>query len=124
VFRDQVLRAPPERWDVAYAKVDGSLPLDELKSTSGGDVLYLQGAIDVSAAGPVKVQADSAAGIRLWIDEVAVPHDSPGITTPQAAGRHSITVRVDRTARPSRAIRVEIAKPAGSTAEFTVVGGR
>ena len=121
-LRDQILRAPPEKWDVVYAKVDGSLPLDEARSKSGGsDVVYLQGAIDVSAPGPVKVQADSAAGTRLWIDEVAGP---PAMIVPLAPGRHSITVRVDTAARPARTLRVEIVKPPGSAAEFTVVGGR
>ncbi len=122
-LRDQILRAPTDKWDVAYAKVDGSLPLDEMKSKSGGNVLYLQGAIDVSAAGAVMVQADSAAGMRLWIDDAAAAPSSSSMNTTLSPGRHSITLRVDTSARPSRTIRVEVAKPAGSTAEFTVVGG-
>ncbi len=123
-LRNQVLRAPSEKWDVAYAKVDGSLPLDEVKSKSGGDVLYLQGSIDVSAAGEVKVQADSAARVQLWIDETAAPPQSSSLTLPLPAGRHSITVRVDTSGRHLRTIRVEVAKPTGSPAEYTVVGGR
>jgi putative heme-binding domain-containing protein len=125
VLRDQVFRAPPEKWNVAYAKVDGALPLDEARSkSSGGNVVYLQGAIEVSAPGPITVQADSAAGVRLWIDEVAGAADSPAMTTPLAVGRHFVTVRVDTAARRSRTIRVDVAKPVGSTAEYTVVGGR
>jgi putative heme-binding domain-containing protein len=124
IFRDQVLGAEPGKWDVAYAKVDGLLPLEEAISRSGGKVVYLQGAIEVSAAGDLKVEADSAAGVRLWIDEVAGSPDSRSISTPLTVGRHSITVRVDTAVRPSRVIRVEVAKPAGSTVEFTVVGGR
>jgi putative heme-binding domain-containing protein len=124
ILREQVLRAAPEKWDVAYAKVDGSLPLDEAISKSGGKVVYLQGAIDVSAAGAVRVQADSAPGVHLWFDELPLPSGSPSLTIPLAAGRHDITLRVDTAARPSRSIRVEVAKPPGSTAEFTVVGGR
>ena len=124
ILRGQVLRAAPEKWDVAYAKVDGSLPLDDAISKSGGEVVYLQGAIDVSAAGAVRVQADSAPGVHLWIDELPVPSGSPSLTIPLAAGRHDITLRVDTAARPSHSIRVEVAKPPGSTVEFTVVGGR
>jgi putative heme-binding domain-containing protein len=122
-LRDQILRAPLEKWDVAYAKVDGSLPLDEVKSKSSGNVFYLQGAIDVSSTGPVKVQADSAAGMRLWIDDAAAAPSSSSMSTTLSPGRHSITLRVDTAARPSRTIRVEVAKPAGSSAEFTVGGG-
>ena len=124
IFGDQILRAEPERWDVAYAKVDGSLPLDEAVSKSGAKVVYLQGELDVSAAGVVKVQVDSAEGLHLWIDELAVLPALPSTSRPLGVGRHSITVRVDTAARPSPAIRVEVAKPAGSTAEFTVVGGK
>ncbi len=124
MFRDQVKGAPPEKWAVAYAKADGSLPLDELRSKNSGDVLYLQGAIDVSAAGAVKIDADSATGARLWFDETAATPGSASLTLPVATGRHSITVRVDTHTRPSRTIRIQVAKPPGSTAEFTVVGGR
>ena len=119
------LSAEPERWDVAYAKVDGSLPLDEAISKSGGEVVvYLQGAIDVSAAGPVKVQADSAAGVRLWIDESPLRRVA-SLSTPLAAGT-AFDHRCESIWPHGRraAIRVEVAKPPGSTAEFTVVGGR
>ena len=53
-----------------------------------------------------------------------LPPGSAAVSMPLAAGRHSITLRVDTTARQSQEIRVEVVKPAGSTAEFTVVGGR
>ena len=99
MLRDQVLLAPPEKWEVAYAKVDGSLPLDALKSKNRGNVLYLQGAIDVSAPGAVKIEADSASGARLWLDETAAPPESASLTLPVATGRHSITIRVDMRAR-------------------------
>jgi putative heme-binding domain-containing protein len=124
VFRDQVLGAPPAEWDVAYAKVDGSLPLEEAISRSGGKVVYLQGGIDVSAAGAVKVQADSAAGVRLWIDDLPAAPGSAALSAPLSTGRHLITLRVETTARPTNAVRVELVKPPGSKAEFTVGGGR
>ena len=125
IFHDLVLRAEPERWDVAYAKVDGSLPLGEAVSKTGAKVVYLQGEIEVSAAGSVKVKVDSAEGVHLWIDEQPVP---PGPESPSVrlatTGRHAITLRVDTVARKSPAIRVEVIKPPASQAEFTVVGGR
>jgi putative heme-binding domain-containing protein len=124
VFRDQVLRVEPERWDVAYAKVNGSLPLDEAVSKSGAKVAYLQGEIDVSAAGLVTVRTDSAVGTHLWIDDRPFPAGSSAMTVPLGAGRHSITVRIDTKARPSMTITVEIVKPPGSHAEFAIVGGR
>jgi hypothetical protein len=87
-------------------------------------VLYLQGEIEVSVAGKIRIQLDSPQGIRLWVDGQPAPSGAPAFEAAVGAGRHSITLRVENKARASREIRVEIAKPHGSHAEFTVVGGR
>jgi putative heme-binding domain-containing protein len=123
LFRDQVLKAEPDRWTTSYAKVAGSLPLDELTQQTGGTVLYLQGEIDVSNAGPVRAQLDSADGVRFWIDDKQAPPDTPTLVTTLETGRHTVTLRIDRKARSSHEIKAEVTKPTGSTAEFTVVGG-
>ncbi len=122
-FRDQVFRALPDRWAVAYAKVAGTLPLEEVVPTSGSPIVYLQGEIDVSNAGPIKIQLDSPEAAVVWVDELPVPAGTPSSSTPLSTGRHAITLRIDTSARRSREIRIELVKPAGSTAEFTVVGG-
>jgi putative heme-binding domain-containing protein len=121
--RDQVLKAEPDRWTTSYAKVTGSLPLDELTAQTGDKILYLQGEINVSNAGPIRFALDSADGVRFWIDEEPAPPATPTVITPLTAGRHTVTVRVDTSARSSHDIKVEVAKPTGSSAEFTVVGG-
>jgi putative heme-binding domain-containing protein len=123
-FRDQVLRAEADRWATAYAKVAGSLPLDELISVAGGPVLYLQGEIDVSITGEIRIQLDSPDGTRFWVDDQPAPSGTAALTTTPGPGRHSVTLRVDTNARKSHDIQVEVAKPSGSPAAFTVVGGR
>jgi putative heme-binding domain-containing protein len=125
-LREQVLAAPSERWISAYSKVSGFLPLSESPITTGtgGNVAYLKGEIDVSTGGPIQIQLDSAGGANVWIDDEPAAVDSTRIPATPAPGRHSITLRIDRAKRPSRELKVEITKPAGSTAEFTVVGGR
>jgi putative heme-binding domain-containing protein len=122
-FRDQVLKAEPSRWATAYAKLAGSLPLDEVTTQTGGQVLYLQGEINVSNAGPIRVQADSPEGLRFWIDDEPVPADASAVVSTLVAGRHTVTLRVDTKARATHEIKVEVTKPSGSPAEFTVVGG-
>jgi hypothetical protein len=124
VFRAQIVEAEPSRWAIAYAKVAGSLPLDELGAMTGSKVLYLQGEINVSSPGPIRVQLDSGDGTHFWIDEVCAPEDAAALITDAAAGRHTVTLRVDTQARASREIEVEVTKPSGSRAEFTVAGGR
>jgi len=123
-FRDQVLRAEPHRWGTAYAKLAGSLPLDELASATSPAVLYLQGEINVSIGGAIRIQLDSVQGTRFWVDDEPAAEGARALTKTLAAGTHSITLRIDPKARPSREIKVEVDKPAGSTAEFTAVGGR
>ena len=122
-FRDQVLKAEPSRWTTAYAKLAGSLPLDEVTTQTGGQVVYLQGEINVSNAGPIRVQTDSPEGVRFWIDDEPAPADASAAVSTLAAGRHSVTLRVDTKARAAHEIKVEVTKPSGSPAEFTVVGG-
>jgi hypothetical protein len=108
-----------------YAKVDGALPLGEAAGVTGGSkILYLQGEIDVTAAGAVKISPRYPGGIWFWVDELPAPLRTREFTTSVINGRHAITVRVDLEDRRHGELRIEIDKPAGSTAEFTVVGGK
>src|SRR5690606_6225463 len=52
-FSERVLSAPEGQWFPVYAKVAGGLPLDEVAARLKGDVLYLRGEFDVTAAGNV-----------------------------------------------------------------------
>jgi putative heme-binding domain-containing protein len=124
LFHDEIKKSEPGRWTTAYAKVGGALPLDELTMLTSSTVLYLQGEISVSIAGPVRIQLDSASGVTLWVDDDKAPNDRIEFVTTLAAGRHTMTLRVDAKERLLPEIKVEVMKPAGSPAEFTVVGGR
>ena len=83
-FRDHILRAEPNRWKTAYAKLAGSLPLDELTSATGPEILYLQGEIIVSIGGAIRFQLDSAEGVRFWVDDEPTAEGAVG---DQDAGR-------------------------------------
>ena len=124
MFRDQILQAGPERWTSAYAKVNGSLPLNELTGSTGGKPLYLQGELNVTTGGPIRLQLDATDKASFWVDDQVAPAESKEFTITLAAGRHTITLRIDPKVRSSREIKVEINKPSGSPTEFTVVGGR
>ncbi len=124
-LRDQVLASPPDRWDTVYAKVSGALPLDEAAAASGGSqVLYVQGELNVTAAGAIRITPRFPEGIRFWIDDLPAPAGTGEFTASVMPGRRLITVRVDVPERPQRELRIEVDKSAGSTAEFTVVGGK
>ncbi len=124
-LRDQVLHLPPDRWGTVYARVSGSLPLDEaVRSAGGGPVLYLQGELDVTALGTIRICPAFPEAIRFWVDDVAAPIGTREFATSVTPGRHAVTLRVENAERMHREIRMTVDKPSGSTAEFTVVGGK
>ena len=121
LFREHVLDAPAEAWTTAYAKVGGALPLAELAS-AGPAVLWLQGTIDVSQAGPIAVEISSTEPAQLWID--AEPFDNQTrVEREFSAGKHTLTFRVQLSDRPDAELKVELSKPAGSSAQFVVING-
>ncbi len=124
-LRDQVIGAAPIRWETVYAKASGALPLDDAAAVAGGSkVLYLQGEIDVSAAGTIRISPTYPEAIRYWLDDLAAPAGTREFTTSVMQGHHAVTVRVDTADRSHPEVKIAIDKPAGSMAEFTVVGGK
>jgi putative heme-binding domain-containing protein len=121
IFREHVLDAPAEAWLSAYAMTAGDLPLAELGKP--GAVLFLQGELEVVEAGAVTVVVDSAETVQLWID--AEPFEARSKPTVELAkGRHRITLRtIVGGGAESPRVKVELLKPAGSKAQFDVVGG-
>ncbi len=122
VFRQFVLGAKPEAWETVYGMVSGVLPLDEIKKTVKGDVIYLQGEIEASQAGPVTFALDAQEPTRVWIDGQAFD-EKKKFETNLTRGRHLITLRVETGAVKAGGIKVELLKPAGSNAQFEVVNG-
>ena len=121
VLREQVLDASADEWLPAYATVGGSLPLAELAPARPA-VLYLQGEIDVSQAGPIAIDITTAEPLHAWLD--AEPFESARrIERSLTAGRHTLTIRVEVGEREEPQLRVLVAKPEGSPAQFVVVSG-
>jgi hypothetical protein len=103
--------------------VTGALPLNDLVSQTSEKVAYVQGEITVSAAGPITFRFNSDKGLSAWLDDQPLTTgESPTIEVSE--GAHKLTLKVDATARDQKPIRVEVVKPEGSSAEFSVVGGR
>ena len=132
IQRWRLLRSPPtdpakalkvdaNLWQPAYALVPGTLPLDELAAQAGGPVLYLRGEVNVTAAGPVEFRLGSSEGVSAWVD--GKPAEGATFAAELEPGVHALTLRVDTAARRAP-LKVEVVKPEGSSAEFTVVGGR
>lgn len=111
-----------DRWVPVYATTGGNLPLADCANLAKLPVVYLLGEVDVVEAGPVELRLDSQDGILAWVDG----NEHPDLGTPAelTAGRHSIVLRVDTANRKSPVLKLELEKPADSSAQFNVVDGQ
>lgn len=112
-------------WEPAYARFDGGLPLAGLGTLAAVKNQFMsvppfsivRFEFDAARAGRVALQFNTAAGLQLWLD--GKPLDAADRTTVDvAAGRHTVTVAVDRVRR-SEPLRCElvddVTSPAGAT---------
>lgn len=121
-IRQFVLGSQPDDWLPVYGKVAGALPLEELRPGKSPTVLILQGEVQVNDAGTIGFQVASTETVQTWVD--AEPFDTRRqFELALQPGRHTITVRVEVSAREAPELKVELTKPEGSTVQFEVVGG-
>lgn len=115
-------------WEPAYSRVDGGLPVDELPPFSPhrdlDPVSFARCEIDVSTAGKVGLDFRDVEGVNLWID------GKPAKLTPKlietidlAAGRHTLTIAVNRKTHTSP-LRLKLADGEGSPAKAEFVMGK
>ena len=128
-FRVAVLDAAPESWMPLYAWTSGDLPTREILAASGGPIGLVQGELAVSASGPIQLRfgPGSHPHLTAWLDDQPISIGPVGDATVTVdPGTHRLTIRVDATNDRESVgpIRVEILRVPGSTAEFSVVGGR
>jgi hypothetical protein len=121
LFEDRVLKSGQGL--PIYARVDGSLPVEEAVRQAQSPVIYVQGEFDVQTAGPVGIRIDSPAPSFVWIDSDSM---APGgeVVTNATAGRHAITLRIDVTGHEHADVRLELFKPVDSPAVFATVDGQ
>ncbi|HMC11818.1 MAG TPA: hypothetical protein VKH44_11030 [Pirellulaceae bacterium] len=121
ILREHVLDTSADEWATAYGTVGGGLPLAELTRERPA-VLYLQGEIDVSQAGPVAIDIACTEATQVWLD--AEPFEAAKhVERELAAGKHTLTFRVEIGSQPDPQLKAELTKPAGSSAQFAVVNG-
>ncbi|MBS0263442.1 MAG: HEAT repeat domain-containing protein [Planctomycetes bacterium] len=121
-IRELLQNSNPEQWSPAYSQVAGVLPLDELRQGNQRTVVYLRGEVQVNEPGPVAVKLETGEPTHLWIDAVAFD-DQKDCEVTLEPGRHQILVRVEISNRPAPGLKVQLTRPAGSTAQWEIVGG-
>lgn len=121
-FRRVIPAADAQVWQPYYARVDGTLPVEEL-TRGDAQPVYLLGEIDVRTAGAVGLKFNGTAGLDLWVNGDHIDTLSKSFATDFPEGRQAFVLRIDPAQRPSKAVRVELFKPEGSTAVAEPVGG-
>ncbi|WP_437185221.1 hypothetical protein SH668x_002319 [Planctomicrobium sp. SH668] len=112
-----------DAWSSVYAKVNGTLPLTELAERLNSRVFYVLGEVSCTKAGPATLHINNDAGVTLWIDDEKL---SPGTEVPieLTEGTHKIVIRIDLDQRQDLGLKLELGRPASSSAEFQVVDGQ
>jgi putative heme-binding domain-containing protein len=122
VVRQKLLEANSGPWMPLYSKVAGDLPLDEAAAHSSSTVVYVQGEVNVTRAGDVRIHLNSADQVQTWVD--AEPFEAQAdFTLRLEEGVHKLTFRIDTAARKEKHLKVELLKPEGTEVEFEPVGG-
>jgi len=123
-FEAQIVKGTGLRWNSAYGKTAGGLPLDELVASdgSGVQILWLQGEIMADAAGPVDLGVVVPEGSAAWIGGTRLDLGATN-AVPLAKGGNKLTLRVPATQGQGQEIKAEVRKPKGSPRRIDVVGG-
>jgi putative heme-binding domain-containing protein len=108
-------------WSPLFARVNGEVPIAELKSTA--TVAYLGCRLDVAAAGAVTLKLNGVDGLTLWLDGTPV-EVRERTTMTLGVGKHELDFRVDLDSRKTPTLACTIAETTGSSAQATFVGGR
>ncbi|MEM9366452.1 MAG: PVC-type heme-binding CxxCH protein [Planctomycetota bacterium] len=104
-------------WLPAYSKVNGELPSEDLPQH---DRVFVRGYVSVQVAGRGAFAFNGDAGLQIWLDGREVRANQP---TDLLAGRHSLTVAIDRKERSDLGLRVELVSSPSSTLKWKPEGG-
>lgn len=123
IVRAKILELPAESWDPAYAQVAGEFPLDEVKPAEGPAVVILQGEVDVTEDGAFQIDIKTKEKFQVWFD--AEPFgDSANFEVNGTKGVHKITLRIELSDVADPAVRLELVRLTGSSAQFVAVAGK
>jgi putative heme-binding domain-containing protein len=121
-------------WSPAYSEVSGALPLSDLPAISLGPLPgsgaavgatgFARAQIDVSTPGRVKLALNSAKGLTVWVDGIAVePGETLALNLDLAAGVHTMTLAINLGQRKDN-LRITLEDVPGSPARAQVIVGK
>ncbi len=121
-IRQLILSSQPEQWTSVYSQVSGSLPLDELRTSSAPVVVILQAELQVHEPGELEFKLATNAVSQLWLDDQAFDSQQ-SFSSKLPSGRHALTLRIEIADQAAPEVMLEIVKPGDSSVQFEIVGG-
>jgi putative heme-binding domain-containing protein len=117
---------PALLWGPAYSQVSGTLPVDTLPAlkfrADAAPLVFARCQLDISTAGKVKLQLNSAAGLSLWLDGAPLePADA--LVLDLTSGVHTLTLVIDPAKRRD-GLRCALEDVPGSPAKARIVSGK
>jgi putative heme-binding domain-containing protein len=119
-FLEHVRAAGDEQWATVFASAAGDLPVADAAALSPSPVVFVQGEIEVTAAGEIGIELFGLdAGALAWVDE-ARQQGEPKIVVNLEPGKHPVTLRVDPSKAPQAKIGAKLYHVEGSSGKATV----
>ena len=127
-----LLNAPAGSWNSAYARFDGTLPLEPVLKNikENPSVIYLQGEVEVTGRGQTRISLGNASGVTAWINDqpIKLVSENPSDQKPGQflipIGRQKLTFRVDLSKHRAEIFRAEFLPVEFGQAILTVIGGK
>jgi putative heme-binding domain-containing protein len=113
-------------WGSAYSTVAGELPLDDIPRIAlakGMKAGVVRCQLDVSTEGTAVLRLNGTGGLRLWLDQTALPLKDDAVELKLSPGLHTLTFAVDFSPR-KEGLRCELDDKPGATARVRLVGGK
>lgn len=120
--RQHLLGAPPEAWSSVYSRFQGTLPLAELRTSGEPKVVILRAELQVNEGGPVGVKISCSEPFQGWLDAEAF-ESRREFQLQLEPGKHQLSLRVEISSKENPELSAEFFRPAGSNAQFEVIGG-
>jgi putative heme-binding domain-containing protein len=122
---EMVTREGQLRWNPAYSRVSGELPLDTLQGIKipyqASSLGFARFQLTVSTPGKVKLRLNSAIGIKLWRNHEPIEvQEETALNV--SAGRHTFTFAVNLEQR-TESLRCELVDVPDSPAQVTLAAG-
>lgn len=112
------------RWNPAYSKVSGGLPLAELPVIAlDADRKYsfIKFEVEVLSAGNVKLSFDSTEGTSVWVNQEPQNIMDDGIIADLSEGIHRFTLAIDRNVREEGPLRIQLQDAENAPAQARLI---